>query len=101
MDKNLSLLMAKPVAMMTGQEMFSIFQLSSQNQQSVISPTLITGARALAEYLGCCETTVYLLKKEGVLENAIVSHIGRKIVFDGEKARALAEEYRKAKESKG
>ena len=39
-------------------------------------------------------TSVYHdLKKKGVLDEAIVSHVGRKIVFDAEKARVLASEY--------
>jgi len=37
---------------------------------------------------------VYKLRREGVLDNAIISHIGKNIVFDAQKACSLAKEYR-------
>ena len=37
--------------------------------------------------------TIYDLKKKGVLDEAIISRVGRKIVFDAEKARVLASNY--------
>ena len=37
---------------------------------------------------------VHKLLRDGALEPAIVSHIGKKWVFDGEKARACANEYK-------
>ena len=37
-----------------------------------------------------------MLKKEGVLDDAIVSQVGRKIIFNVGKARALADEYQRA-----
>lgn len=55
--------------------------------------TLLTGVQALAEYLDCSQSTVFMLRRRGVLDEAVVSHIGRKIVFDGSKARELANEY--------
>ena len=51
------------------------------------------GIQELSDYIGCCQSTIYDLKKKGVLDEAIVSHVGRKIVFDAEKARVLASEY--------
>jgi hypothetical protein len=40
---------------------------------------------------------VYTLKKIGVLDSAIVSQIGKRIVFDVNKARILADEYQKSR----
>ena len=37
-----------------------------------------------------------MIKKEGVLDDAIVSQVGRKIIFNVGKARALADEYQRA-----
>ena len=36
-----------------------------------------------------------MLKKEGVLDEAIVSQVGRKIILNVGKARALADEYQR------
>ena len=49
--------------------------------------------KELAAYLGCCESTIYAIKKSGALDEAIISKIGHRIVFDAEKARELANEY--------
>lgn len=52
-----------------------------------------TGISALANEIGCSSSQVYILKRQGVLDTAIVSRIGRKIVFDVEKARELANDF--------
>ena len=41
----------------------------------------------------CCDSLVYKLRREGVLDEAIISRIGKKIVFDGDVARRCANEY--------
>ncbi|MCQ2180274.1 MAG: hypothetical protein MJY91_09275, partial [Bacteroidales bacterium] len=62
------------------------------------------GVHALAVELGCSDSTIYALMRApreedgsaeggGVLKTAIVSRIGRRIVFDVDKARKLADEY--------
>lgn len=55
--------------------------------------TRCTGVRELARFLTCCESTIYSLKREGVLDDSILSSIGKNTVFDGEKARELAQAY--------
>ena len=64
------------------------------------SRTIITkiGALELAEYLSCSESQIAKLRKQGVLDEAIVSHIGKKTVYDAEKARELAVEYMSTKQ---
>ena len=54
------------------------------------------GITELSQKIGCCQSTIYMLKKEGVLDDAIVSQVGRKIIFNVGKARALADEYQRA-----
>ena len=78
---------------MTGKELQTLLWDSISGTHPVPRQILLTGVKKLAEYLECCESTVYMLRRKGVLEDAVVSHVGKKIVFDGEKARALADEY--------
>ena len=59
------------------------------------TPRYAHGIHELGGLIGCCDTTVYYLKKTGILDPAIVSQIGRRIIFDVEKARRLAAEYQK------
>ena len=93
-------LLDRPIWQMTGRE-FCVLAQYANGGQAQAAPAggrkLCTGVRALAEYLGCCEATIYILKKDGVLDAAIISQIGKRIVFDGEKARSLAEERQKLK----
>ena len=59
-------------------------------------PQFIYGIQNLAAYIGCCASTIYDLKRRGVLNAAIKSQIGKRIVFDGPLARTLAEEYQQS-----
>ena len=48
------------------------------------------GITLLAKELGCSTSFLYDLKKRRVLDEAIISHLGKKVVFDVERARELA-----------
>lgn len=93
-------LMSKPVWQMSGEE-FCILTMYA-NSAAPSSPssksanTRVIGIKELAAYLGCCESTIYAIKKAGILDSAIVSQIGKRIVFDAERARQLADDYQKA-----
>lgn len=103
-------LLEKPVWQMTGEEYCQLthYALSlSPNSGPSQAPAgrKALGVHALAEELGCSESTIYALmrtsRKEdgsseggGVLKPAIVSRIGRRIVFDVDKARELATQSR-------
>ena len=94
MEINVASLMDKPVWQMTSREFCALAQYANGGQVQATPAggrKLCTGVRALAEYLGCCEATIYILKRDGVLDDAIVSKIGKKTVFDAEKARSLAD----------
>ncbi len=56
-------------------------------------PSFAVGLQDLAKELGCSASTLYAIKKNGALNDAIISRIGRKEVFDIEKARTLANDY--------
>lgn len=89
-------LLGKPLWQLTVQEFCAVSQYaySQVGQVSTTSNIVrVTGVRALAEHLGCCESTVFMFRRNGVLDEAILSQVGKKIVFDGEKARELAAAY--------
>ena len=112
MNKNIDIqgLLEKPVWQMTGEEYCQLthYALSlSPNTGSSQAPAgrKALGVHALAEELGCSESTIYALMRTsreedgsseggGVLKPAIVSRIGRRIVFDVDKARELATQSR-------
>ncbi len=90
-------LLSKPVWQMTGEEFCQLSMFAAEGKSSSIS-SASDGARAIGMHelgvaIGCCDSTVYSLKKQGVLDEAIISQIGKKIVFDVEKARVLAQAY--------
>lgn len=59
-------------------------------------PIQAVGIHALADALGCSVSCLYSLKSKGVLNGAIISHIGKKVVFDIDQARILASEYQES-----
>ena len=104
MNKDIEQRLHLPLWQMTGHEFVTLhhYALSVGAEKESIPPThtnttntiMKTGVRELAAYLSCCESTLYSMKREGVLDAAIISHIGKSIVFDAEKARTLAQEFK-------
>lgn len=90
-------LLSKFLCQMTGEEFLQLNELRASDHQTSMptSHSYAQGVSDLAEKIGCCQSTIYALKKLGVLEDAIVSQIGRRIVFDVEKARILADDYQR------
>ena len=90
-------LLQKPLWQLTGEEYVSLHayavKMAGSNGDHAAPPARITGVRSLAEYLDCCESTIYMLIRNGAIDDAIVSRIGKKIVFDGEIARRCANDY--------
>ena len=93
-------LMNKPVWQMSGEEFCILTKYAiEEHVPSSSSPAekpLVIGMKELAARLGCCESTIYAIKKLGILDSAIVSQIGKRIVFDVERVRELADEYQRA-----
>lgn len=101
-------LLEKPVWQMTGEEYCQLthyaLSLSPSTEPSQApAGRKALGVHALAEELG--ESTIYALMRTpreedgsseggGVLKRAIISRIGRRIVFDVDKARELATQSR-------
>ena len=102
-------LLQKPLWQKTGEEYCQLthYALSlSPNTGSSPAPPgqKALGVHALAVELGCSDSTVYALMRTpreedgsseggGILRPAVVSRIGRRIVFDVETARRLADDY--------
>ena len=101
-------LLQKTLWQMTGEEYCQLTHYALSLSPNAGSSQASTGQKALgihalAVELGCSDSTVYSLmrtpRKEdgsseggGILRDAIVSRIGRRIVFDVDKARELAKQ---------
>lgn len=95
---DIKVLLEKPIWQMTGEEFCQLSIYAAEGSSSAVvvqERTRAVGIHDLGQAIGCCDSTVYSLKKLGVLDPAIISQIGKKIVFDIEKARNLAEEYQR------
>ena len=98
-SQEITSLMQKPVCMMSGEELCILTQYAHQSTPNAeSSPSSqgvanVIGIKALAVYLGCSESTIYSIKKQGILDKAIVAQIGRKIIFNAPLARELANAY--------
>ena len=107
--KSIEGLLEKPVYMMTGEEYLELTHYALANSPNAANRPAQAGQKALGVHalaveLGCSDSTIYALMRApreedgsavggGVLREAIVSRIGRRIVFDVDKARKLADEY--------
>ena len=105
--------MSMMVFQLTGEQLCALIQFAIGLGEPDTNPgqkgrTLVSGVQALADGLGCSPSTIYGLMRTareedgsaadgGILRDAIVSRIGRRIVFDTEIARARANEYQKNK----
>ncbi len=108
-EKIIEGLLVKPLWQMTGEEYCQLTQYAmslSPNVETSPAPMgqKALGVHALAVELGCSDSTIYALMRAvreedgsaeggGILKPAIVSRIGRRIVFDVGKARDLATQY--------
>ena len=114
LQTNIEGLLGKPLWQMTGEEYCQLTQyalsLSPNTGSSSPSPPgqKALGVHALAVELGCSDSTVYSLMRTpreeggsadggGILRPAFVSRIGRRIVFDVETARRLADDYQSSR----
>lgn len=89
------LLLQKPVAMMTGEELFFLLSkgLESKNTNMAQSAPKgnYYGIVGIARIFGCSVPTANRIKKSGIIDKAI-TQIGRKIVVDADLALTLAKE---------
>lgn len=100
---NIKELLAKPLWQLSGEEFCQLFKYAYEqcDVHRDGGSLRLTGIAALAAYLGCSEAQIYKMKKEGVFNSAIASHIGKTYVFMAEEAQRCVDEYvaEKAKEA--
>ena len=92
-NNNINELMKLPIWQMTGEEQYRIIQYALGNgasrgeENTTMMPmdmpfapkrTRIAGVHALAQYMECCDSLVYKLRREGVLDEAIISHFANR-----------------------
>ena len=112
-DINICALLDRPVWQLTGREFIALMRSASglhdRHDAGTDGRKLVYGVQALADALGCSPSTIYAMMRiareedgsaadGGILRDAIVSRIGRRIVFDVEQARTLASNYKKNNE---
>ena len=89
-------LLAKPVCMMTGEELSLLLQNTGTAKVSAeVAPEYkklyVYGVQGIAETFGCSIPTANRIKASGVIDDAI-TQVGRKIVVDPELAIQLVKE---------
>ena len=95
---NINDLLGRPLWQLSCQEYIALMRyLLAQgvngNMTSDSAPRQAIGMTALAKALGCSASLLYSIRHYIDFAPAIISHIGRKPVFDVEVARTLANEY--------
>lgn len=88
--------MQKPLWQMSGEEYVALHAYAcaiNMTGPEASQVTRIKGVSALAEYCACSPSQIAKLLREGVLDSAIFTRIGKSIVFDGDEARRCADEY--------
>ena len=106
---DIEMLLAKMIVQMTGADLVTLIRYAiclPERSNNPVPRATVNGVNALAEALSCSPSTIYALMRTmreedglseggGILRDAIVSRIGRRIVFDVELARALANKFKK------
>lgn len=93
---DLAELLHKPVCMMTGEEYVALHTYAHtllNGGDAKVSQVRVKGVNAVADFCDCSPSQISKLLREGVLDSAIISRIGKSIVFNAETARRCASEY--------
>lgn len=85
--------LSKPVFSMTGEEFSLLVKYTLQDFSK--KKEIAHGLKELKQQLGCGASMIYNLSSLGVFDEAIVSSIGKRKLYDVEKARELANKYQK------
>lgn len=91
---DINILLQKPIAMMTGEELIFLINNACERMNVTVSNTtkqkrIFYGIEGIAKVFGCSVPTANRIKKSGVIDEAI-TQVGRKIVVDADLALKLA-----------
>ena len=90
-------LLRKPLWQLTGADYVALhaYAASLKCNENALQKAVIrcNGMRQLAQHVCACESTLYTLKRKGILDDAVISSVGKSTIYDGEKARELAQAY--------
>ena len=85
----------KPLLTVTVSEFVALMTaILNEGKEHQDTRTTARGLGELAERLGCGRSKVSELRRLGVLDEAVVSNVGRKAIFDVETAMRLVSEYK-------
>ena len=95
---DINILLQKPIAMMTGEELIFLINNACERMNVTVSNTtkqkrIFYGIEGIAKVFGCSVPTANRIKKSGVIDEAI-TQVGRKIVVDADLALELAKKAR-------
>lgn len=90
--ENISKLLDQHLFEMKGNDIVSLWRyaITAGTANAPIATTQAIGINALADALSCSASQIYNLNKAHMLDDAVISRIGRRIVYDVDKARAAA-----------
>ena len=100
-NADINFLLDRHLFEMKGHDLVTLWRYAAPTDLRIApvpSPQAI-GITALADALSCSASQIYNLKKAHMLDDAVVSHVGRRIVFDVEKARAAANNWQCARKN--
>lgn len=103
MDSNdISKLLSRRLIDLEGRDFVALAQYAGSltGASAPVTPIQAIGIDALADALSCSASQIYAIQKAHMLDDAVVSRIGRRIVFDVDKARAAANEWQASKRNK-
>lgn len=89
----------KPVYTLTCREFCALVQYANEKQNTnlTLPPAKAIGIPQLADALACSPAQISIMRREGVLDSSVISRVGRKIVFNVEKARDAANSWKREK----
>lgn len=98
-DFNIEDLLGRPLWQLSCQEYLALMrylltQFGSVSSEST-SPRQAIGMTALSKALGCSTSLLYGIRHNTDFDEAVISRIGRKEVYDVETARKIANDYMK------
>ena len=90
--KEINALLSRRLIDLEGRDFVALAQYAGAiaGSNEPVASSQAIGINALADALSCSASQIYNLNKAHMLDDAVISRIGRRIVYDVDKARAAA-----------